>query len=50
MLFTLPSVDFIAAIGHRQPSCDGAQGRASVAVIEGIYRSSRTGQPVDLST
>jgi UDP-N-acetyl-2-amino-2-deoxyglucuronate dehydrogenase len=43
--------DFIAAIAtHRPPSCDGAQGRASVAVIEGIYRSSRTGQAVDLST
>ena len=42
--------DFIAAIaGGRPPSCDGAQGRASVAVIEAIYRSSATGQPVDLA-
>ena len=42
--------DFIAAIAsRRQPSCDGAQGRASVAVIEAIYRSSATGQPVDLA-
>ena len=41
--------DFIAAIArHGQPSCDGAQGRASAAVIEAIYRSSSSGQPVDL--
>ena len=43
--------DFIAAIARGvPPMCDGVQGRASVEVIEGIYRSSRTGQPVDLST
>ena len=43
--------DFIAAIAHHgQPSCDGAQGRASVAVIEAIYRSSTTDRPVDLTT
>jgi UDP-N-acetyl-2-amino-2-deoxyglucuronate dehydrogenase len=42
--------DFIAAVaGHRQPSCDGAQGRASVAVVEAVYRSATTGQPVDIS-
>ena len=41
--------DFIAAIArHGQPFCDGAQGRASVAVIEAIYRSSNSGQAVDL--
>ena len=41
--------DFIAAIARGvPPSCDGAQGRASVAVIEAIYRSSSTGQPVEL--
>ena len=41
--------DFIAAIAHRvPPSCDGAQGRASVAVIEAVYRSSTINQPVDL--
>jgi len=41
--------DFIAAIARGvPPSCDGAQGRASVAVIEAIYRSSSTNQPVDL--
>jgi len=27
---------------------DGTQGRASVAVIEAVYRSSRTNAPVDL--
>ena len=33
--------DFIAAIARGvPPCCDGAQGRASVAVIEAIYRSS----------
>ena len=43
--------DFLAAIAHhRLPSCDGAQGRASVAVIEAIYRSSATDRPVDLIT
>ena len=42
--------DFIAAIGRGgPPACDGAQGRASVAVIEAIYRSSSTGQPVELT-
>jgi UDP-N-acetyl-2-amino-2-deoxyglucuronate dehydrogenase len=41
--------DFIAAIaGGTPPSCDGAQGRASVAVIEAIYRSSSTNQPVEV--
>ena len=41
--------DFIAAAARGvQPSCDGAQGRASVAVIEAIYRSSSTGEAVDL--
>jgi predicted dehydrogenase len=41
--------DFIAAIARGvPPSCDGAQGRASVAVIEAIYRSSSTNQPIDL--
>ena len=41
--------DFFAAIARGgRPSCDGPQGRVSVAVIEAIYRSSTTGQPVDL--
>jgi predicted dehydrogenase len=42
--------DFIAAIARGvPPACDGAQGRASVAVIEAIYRSSSTNQPVELT-
>jgi len=42
--------DFIAAIARGvPPMCDGAQGRASVAVIEAIYRSSSTEQPVDVT-
>jgi predicted dehydrogenase len=41
--------DFIAAIARGvPPSCDGPQGRASVAVIEAVYRSSSTVQPIDL--
>lgn len=43
--------DFIAAIARGgQPCCDGAQGRRSVEVIEAIYRSSSTQQPVVLET
>jgi hypothetical protein len=30
--------------------CDGHEGRRSVALIEAIYTSSRTGQPVDLES
>jgi UDP-N-acetyl-2-amino-2-deoxyglucuronate dehydrogenase len=42
--------DFIAAVKERRrPLCDGAEGRASVAVIEAIYRSSRLQVPVDLA-
>jgi len=41
--------DFISAIARGvPPACDGAQGRASVAVIEAIYRSSSTNHPIDL--
>lgn len=36
--------DFIEAVRRgRQPACDGVQGRRSVAVVEAIYRSSKTG-------
>jgi len=36
--------DFIAAIRHnRTPACDAREGRRSVALIEAIYRSARTG-------
>jgi UDP-N-acetyl-2-amino-2-deoxyglucuronate dehydrogenase len=42
--------DFINAAGNgAAPVCDGAGGRRSTALIEAIYRSARTGQPVDLS-
>jgi UDP-N-acetyl-2-amino-2-deoxyglucuronate dehydrogenase len=40
--------DFIGAIETgRPPCCDGREGRRSVAVIEAIYRSSRSGHPVE---
>ena len=40
--------DFIRAIRTGSaPCCDGRDGRRSVAVIEAIYRSSRTLQPVE---
>jgi UDP-N-acetyl-2-amino-2-deoxyglucuronate dehydrogenase len=40
--------DFIRAIETGgTPCCDGREGRRSVALIEAIYRSSRTGQPVE---
>jgi predicted dehydrogenase len=42
--------DFIAAVTDgRPPLCDGVAGRASVAVIEAIYRSSKQQVPVDLA-
>ena len=42
--------DFVHAIGGRTaPECDGPGGRHSVALIEAIYQSARTRQPVDLS-
>ena len=41
--------DFIRAIETGgPPCCDGREARQSVALIEAIYRSSRTGQPVVL--
>jgi UDP-N-acetyl-2-amino-2-deoxyglucuronate dehydrogenase len=41
--------DFVRAIrtGGR-PYCDGADARAAVAVITGIYRSATTGRPVEI--
>jgi UDP-N-acetyl-2-amino-2-deoxyglucuronate dehydrogenase len=40
--------DFIRAIAtNSAPCCDGREGRRSVALIEAIYRSSRTGQAVE---
>jgi predicted dehydrogenase len=41
--------DFIGAIqGGSQPRCEGIQGRESVALIQAIYQSSRTGCAVEL--
>jgi predicted dehydrogenase len=41
--------DFIRAVaGKRPPLVDGAAGRASVAVIEAIYRSSKLQVPVEM--
>jgi predicted dehydrogenase len=43
-------VDFIEAVrARRPPSCDGREGRRSVALVEAIYESSRHGTPVDVS-
>ena len=43
--------DFIAAIGtrggaRRPPSCDGREGLRSLALVQAIYESARTGRPV----
>jgi predicted dehydrogenase len=36
--------DFIDAVRHgRRPACDGREGRRSVALVEAIYRSARSG-------
>jgi UDP-N-acetyl-2-amino-2-deoxyglucuronate dehydrogenase len=41
--------DFVRAIeAGRAPACDGREGRRSVEVIEAIYTSARTHQPVEL--
>ena len=43
--------DFLRAVAARTPPCcDGPGGRASVALIEAIYQSARTGSPVDLAS
>lgn len=43
--------DFLRAIeSNGTPLCDGHQARRSVELVEAIYQSSRTGQPVKLST
>jgi predicted dehydrogenase len=42
--------DFVAALDTgRPPHVDGREGRRSVALVEAIYASSRTGEPVDLA-
>jgi predicted dehydrogenase len=39
--------DFIAAIENRtRPACDGREGRKSVAIVDAIYASARSHQPV----
>jgi UDP-N-acetyl-2-amino-2-deoxyglucuronate dehydrogenase len=41
--------DFIAACRDRRPPCcDGREGRRSLAVVEAVYQSARTGGPVEL--
>jgi predicted dehydrogenase len=42
--------DFIQAVAARRaPSCDGAEGRRSVALVAAIYQSARTNLPVDIA-
>ena len=42
--------DFLRAIrDHGEPKCNGAEGRRSVAVVDALYRSAETGDPVKLS-
>jgi predicted dehydrogenase len=42
--------DFVSALdAGRPPRVDGREGRRSVALIEAIYASSRSGQPVDVT-
>ena len=41
--------DFLHAVStHTAPCCDGAGGRRSVALIEAIYQSARSGTPIDV--
>ncbi len=43
--------DFVSALDTgRPPRVDGREGRRSVALIEAIYASSRSGQPVDVTS
>jgi predicted dehydrogenase len=43
--------DFLRAIGtDTRPICDGREGRRSVEVVQAIYESSRTGQPVTIAS
>jgi UDP-N-acetyl-2-amino-2-deoxyglucuronate dehydrogenase len=43
--------DFLRAVAtDGKPLCDGHQGRRSVELIEAIYKSSRTGQAINLAT
>ena len=39
--------DFVSAVREgRPPSCDGREGRRSLAVVRAVYESARTGQTV----
>ena len=41
--------DFVGAIHEgREPLCNGAEGRRSLAVVEAIYESARTGRAVEI--
>jgi predicted dehydrogenase len=41
--------DFVEAIrDHRDPMCSGREGRKSLAVVDAVYESARTGRAVDL--
>lgn len=43
--------DFLASrAAGRRPVCDAREGRRSVALVEALYASASSGQPVDLST
>lgn len=43
--------DFLRAVEtNGTPSCDGREGRRSVALVRAVYQSSRTGQAVTLTT
>jgi len=43
--------DFLMAIKTKgRPLCDGYEGRRSVQLVQAIYESSRTGQPVTLAS
>jgi UDP-N-acetyl-2-amino-2-deoxyglucuronate dehydrogenase len=42
--------DFLRAIRDgSEPRCNGAEGRRSVTLVEALYRSARTGAPVEVS-
>jgi predicted dehydrogenase len=41
--------DFLQAMATGgTPLCDGVEGRRSVALVQALYESSKTGQPVSL--
>jgi predicted dehydrogenase len=41
--------DFVAAVRDaREPVCNGVEGRRSIAVVEAMYESARTGRAVDV--